>query len=119
MKSTEEKLIHLLGDKAAYCLFNMQGGQRIYIPKSPSERFIEQLGGDIAAAAKLCNYMGGEYITLPMAVKFKFRYLLDAGHKLRDIARLLGRSERRITKMMQEIRLQRENERANGANANA
>jgi len=92
-----------LGDEAARSLAQSYGGTSIYVPGSLSPRLVAMVGRDIAQW--LVDHHGGQKLYVPMPDlrqrdAERARELHHMGTRPGDIARLIGRSERWVARVL-------------------
>lgn len=91
---TPESLCSIIGEPATLALLSLRPGVRLYVPRSATERFIGELGGDKEAAEALARECGGMFIALPVAREWRAAILRKRGMSARDVALALGITER-------------------------
>ena len=102
---TPDALSAIIGEEAALSLMAQRAGLRVYIPKTITERIVEECGGDRKAAAKLCELFGGEFVIFPAGRRWRAEALLRRGLSLRDVAMTVGMTRRRVVQIASETRL--------------
>ena len=92
------------GQDAAEALLKHFAGQRLYIPKTPSDNTLAPLGRQLAE--RLIEAFGGEMLAIPSktmtaAARWdRIRELARAGHSVNEIAAKVGCSYRRVQQVM-------------------
>lgn len=87
---TPQVLSAMIGEEATFALLSQRAGLRVYVPKRMTARFLEEVGGDEKAALALINEMGGLFLTIPSAKRWRAARLKRAGVSIRDAALQLG-----------------------------
>lgn len=106
---TPHMLSEIVGEDAALSILSIRGGVRVYVPKTVTDRIIDELGGNADAAQRLCHEMGGLFITLPVARNWRAQRLVARGLSVRDAALSVGLTRRSVqlaaaeTKMRPEL----------------
>lgn len=100
---TPEYLEEIVGEDAAIAIMSARAGVRVYVPNAPTDRLIDELGGDAKAAEKLCSECGGTFLILPTAKRWRAQKLLKRGFSQRDVALAIGMTRRAVQHALREV----------------
>ena len=106
---TPEDLAGLIGEDETLALLARRAGQRLYVPRRPSPALIATCGKNGAEA--LVAAMGGSFLLLPVAKRWRAIAMRRRGVTVRDIALTLGLGERAVWYAISEAGLQHEQSR--------
>lgn len=92
------ELLDLLGLEAFLALVEAHGGTRLYVPRQAGEtQIVRDIGP--AAASRLVERYGGDYVRVPLAREHRARRLREEGLSNAQIARRLGMSESGVERL--------------------
>lgn len=90
MSQSLNRLIELIGEDATLALIEERGGREIYVPRDPKESSeLSRIIG-LDAAIVLGQEFAGEAILVPLAREWRIVVYSRQGHKVPEIARLVG-----------------------------
>jgi hypothetical protein len=95
-------LTDLIGWEGLLTAAMRYGGQRVYIPSSPTEKMILEVGEDVASG--LCKAFGGGEMQLSLALRREAHILKLVAQKppmtINDIAHIAGVSYRTVSRII-------------------
>tara|TARA_R110002020_G_scaffold34066_35_gene103978 strand:- start:11523 stop:11873 length:351 start_codon:yes stop_codon:yes gene_type:complete len=98
-----ESLNELIGESAYLALVEHYGGTRLFVPKTPERSGLCDAIGE-AAAAKLAQSHGAEYIKVPLDRELRARHYKKNGLSNAAIARRLGITESGVERLFKRVR---------------
>ena len=93
-------LVDLLGVPGTLALLEAHAGTRLYVAKTPGAAMVSLLGAEAAAA--LAGAMGGDYLHVPSAKRWRAILYRARGESYARIARRLGIDENSVGRYLRE-----------------
>lgn len=90
------RLVQLIGPEATLAVIERWGGTRMYVPKNPAANAELVNAAGRAGAASLAEALGGEYLKVPRAVRWRILVYHRMGLSYAKIARRVGCTEKHV-----------------------